>query len=140
MFGKDTHEIKGNTARSNPHEVTTTHYDLPTQVIKKFKDVTTLEEIFFVNRMSMLTSRSDKIKILAVSFMENRTKRTRFNSLKTVANMCDMKGFKVRVMKDDGEFEDLIEPFAALELDVDMSITSKDEHVGKIEMIVRVVK
>ena len=90
--------------------------------------------------MSMLISRSDKINILTVSFVENRTKRTRFNSLKTVANMCDMKGFKVRVMKDDGEFEDLIEPFAALELDVDMSITSKDEHVGKIEMIVRVVK
>ena len=47
----------------------------------------------------MLVSRSDKIKFLIVRFMENRTKRTRFNLLKTVVKMHYRKVFKVRVIK-----------------------------------------
>ena len=54
--------------------------------------------------------------------------------------MCTRKGFKVRVTKADGELEDLTEPFAAPELDVDMSTTAKDEHAGEIESIIRVMK
>ena len=75
-------EIKGKTTRSKPHKVTTTHYDLPKEIIKKHKDATIEADIFFVNSMTMLISRSDKIKFLTVSFMENRTKRTRSNLLK----------------------------------------------------------
>ena len=54
--------------------------------------------------------------------------------------MRDRKGFKFRAIKADGEFEDLVDPFATPELDVDMNITVRDEHVGEIERIVRVVK
>ena len=50
------------------------------------------------------------------------------------------EGFKVRVIKADGEFEDLTKPFAAPEQDVDMNMTKRDEHTGEIERIVRVVK
>ena len=94
----------------------------------------------FVNRMPMWISRSDKIKFVTVSFMENRTKRTRFGLLKTVANMCARNGFKVRFRKSDGEFEDLVEPFVAPKLDVEMNITAIDEHVGEIERSIRVAK
>ena len=54
--------------------------------------------------------------------------------------MCHRKGFKVRAIKADGEFEDLVEPFTAPELDVDMNITARDEHVGEIEGIIKVLK
>ena len=90
--------------------------------------------------MPMLISRSDKIKFLTVSFMENRTKRTRFSLLKTAFNMHHRKGFKVRAIKADGEIEDLVEPFAAPELDVDMNVIARDECAGLIERTIRVVK
>ena len=77
-------------------------------------------------------SRSNKIKFLKVRFMEDRKNRTRFSLLKTVVNMCHRKGFKVRSIKTDGEFEDLVKPFVAPELDVDMNIIARDEHVGEI--------
>ena len=112
IFGKYMHEIKANATRSKPHKVTTTCYDLLKEIVKKHKDVKIEVDIFSVNRIPMLVSRSDKIKFLIVRFMENRTKRTRFNLLKTVANMCHRKGFKVRATKADGELEDLVEPFA----------------------------
>ena len=140
IFGKDMCEIKAKTTRNKPQKLTITYYDLPKEIVKKYKDVAIEADIFFVNRMPMLISRSDKIKFLTVSFIENRTKRTRFNLLKTVANMHSRKGFKVRVIKADGEFEDLTEPFAAPERAVDMNMTIRDEHTDEIERIVRVVK
>ena len=78
-----------------------THYDLPKETTKKCKDATIAVETFFVN----LISRSDRIKFLTVSFMVNRTKITRFNLLKTLANIHVRKSFKVRVTKIDGDFE-----------------------------------
>ena len=54
--------------------------------------------------------------------------------------MHHRKVFKVRAIKADGEFEDLVEPFATPELDVCMNIISRDEHVGEIERISRVIK
>ena len=54
--------------------------------------------------------------------------------------MCHKKGFKVRVIKSYGEFEDLVDPFADQEIDMDMNVTARDEHVGEIERIIRVVK
>ena len=47
------------------------------------------------------------------------------------------KGFKVRVMKTDGEFEDLTETFVAPELDVEINITERDEYVGEIEKLLK---
>ena len=64
--------------------------------------------------------------------MENRIKRTRFSLLKTIVSMHHGKDFKVRAIKADEEFEDLVEPFAAPELYVDMIIISRDEHAGEI--------
>ena len=90
--------------------------------------------------MPLLISRSNKIKFLTVRFMENRTKITRFNLLKTVANMHARKRFKDRVINADREFEYLIDPLAAPELDAKMNITAKDELVGEIERIIRVTK
>ena len=54
--------------------------------------------------------------------------------------MHHIKGFKVRAIKSDWEFEDLVEPFATPEPDIDMNITARDEHVGEIERIIIVVK
>ena len=131
IFGKDTCEIKSKTTRSKPHKVTITYYDIPKEIVKKHKDVTIVVDIFFVNRMPILMSRSDKIKFLTVSFMENRTKWTRFSLLKTIVNMHHRKGFKVRFIKADEEFKDLVEPFESPELDVDKNVTARDEHVGE---------
>ena len=64
-------KIKARTTRSKPHKVTITHYDLPKEIVKKYKDVTIALDVFFVNRIPMLISRIDKIKFLKLSFMEN---------------------------------------------------------------------
>ena len=80
--------------------------------------------------MPMIISRSNKIKFLTVSFMEKRTKRIRFSLLKTIVIMYHKKGFKVRAIKADGEFENLVESFDTPETDVDMNIAARDYHVG----------
>ena len=54
--------------------------------------------------------------------------------------MHHRKGFKVRSIKADGEFEDLVELFATPELHVCMNIRAKDKYLGEIERIIRVVK
>ena len=82
FFVKDVHEIKVKTARSKSHEVTTSCYDLPKEIEKKHKDATIVVGMFFANRMPTSISTSDKTKFLTLSFMENRTKRTRLNLLK----------------------------------------------------------
>ena len=63
------HEMKAKTTRSKPHKVTIICYDLPKEIVKKHKDATISVDMFFVNVMPMLISRSDKINFLTVSFM-----------------------------------------------------------------------
>ena len=64
------HEIKVKNTRSKPHEATISHYDLPKEIVEKYKDPAIVTDMFFANRMYMIISRSYKIKFLKESFME----------------------------------------------------------------------
>ena len=81
-FGKDMCEMQGKTTRQKPNKVTATHCDSPKETMKAHENATKVADTFFANKMPMLLTGSDKMKFLTVSFVEDRTMSTRFNSLK----------------------------------------------------------
>ena len=82
MFGPDLCSMKGKTVRQKPNKVAVDFHDPPKEMTEKCENLTLSADTFFVNKMPMLITRDDEIKFQTISFMENRSKNTRWNSSK----------------------------------------------------------
>lgn len=132
-FGKSEHEIKSKAARGKPNEVTVSHCNLPEEMKQKCNDADMAADTFFANDMPMSLTRSNEIKFMTASFMENRSKRVRLELSKMTFDMCKRKGFKIRTLKADGEFQDPETESAKPEADVDVDTAARKEHAGEME-------
>ena len=90
--------------------------------------------------MPMILTRDDKIKLLTVVFIENRSKNTRLNLILKVINMYKQKIFTPKMLKADNEFEDLTQDLSKPENDFDTNISSRNEHVMDIKRPIRTIK
>ena len=140
IFGPDLYSIQGKTIRKNPKKVIVDFYELPEEIIKKYRNLILSTDIFFVNKMPMILTRDDKIKLLTVVFIEKRSKNTRINLILKVINMYKRKCFTPKILKADNEFKDLTEDLAKPEKDVDTNISSRNEHVGDIKRPIQTIK
>ena len=138
VFGKNMNALKGKTVRKTPCQVETDCVKVPRNVMKVHKNVTLTADIFFVQGQPFFVTLSRNIKFNTVEDIPNKNATTLIKACDNVINLCSKRGFKVTNMLMDGEFSVLKNPL--LERQVQLDLTSANEHAGDIERFVRVIE
>ena len=94
-------------------------------VLHKF--VTLVGDVMFVNNIPFLLTLSREFKFGTVEFLPNRTAPQLGKLLTKVLRLYALRGFIVRVVLMDMEFEKVQDHFALVE----MNTTAAREHVGE---------
>jgi hypothetical protein len=93
-------------------------------------------DFFYVQGLVFLLTKSRKIKLMTATNVLNREKDTQINVLNKVFNMYENRGFNVSSLITDIEFECIRNDIG----DVELQIVPADDHVGDIEVSVKIVK
>ena len=111
---------------------------IPPSILIHHRDVILHIDYFFVNKIPFLHTKSEGINLLTVQGGATRTKGAIIEGIKQVIGTYHSRGFRVRTIHGDGEFDmdDLREAISP----IDLEITGRDEHDGPIERSVRTVK
>jgi hypothetical protein len=126
IWGKNIAALKGKTTRSNMNPVARVYVKLPMESLKLNEEVFITTDIFFVNKISFFLTLSHKICFTAVNHLVDRTVPQFFKAFKEMYQSYLQQGFHVTKVHTYGEFA--------------VDLVSANEHVPKIECIIRVVK
>ena len=97
-------------------------------------------DIFFVNNTPFLITFILKIDFTATSHLPTQKDRYIFKSFWSIYAFYIKGGFKITTVHSDGEFAPVREIIAEMSSGPMVSLTIVNEHVPKIERIIRVVK
>ena len=107
---------------------------VPERVYATHKHCDLSTDIMFVNKIPFLATLSRGIRFGTVSALPNRQTSTIVNRLKQVVRIYRHRGFKIRAIFADSEFEPIRPSFPFLDT------ASADDHVADIERYIRTVK
>jgi hypothetical protein len=138
IFGTDVGALKGKTTRQAPEKARMTGVAVPTEIIDRYKSVTLCGDIMFVNKIPFFVSISRNLKFGTAEMIANRQRKTVFKAVEHVCNLYRNRGFSVKFMLMDNEFECIRGDLA--NLGVTLNTTAQDEHVGEIERYIRTIK
>ena len=138
IFGTQTPLIQGKTIRSpNPKE-RIPRVSIPPSILIHRRDMTLHIDIFFVNKIPFLHTKSEGINLLKVQGGASRSKGVIIDGIKTVIDTYHNRGFRVRTIHGDEEF-DMDDLRASISL-INLEITGRDKHDGPIERSFRTIK
>ena len=138
IFGPDIGSLKGKTVRESSAPVTPVLNDLPAETMLQYRDVTLTMDVFFVNKNMFLVTRSRHIQFTTVENIPNRDPTTLVKCIANVQKIYELRGFTIRHIIADGEFEHIRGPISGLHMA--LNTTSNDEHVPDIERHIRTIK
>ena len=138
IFGPDLGSLKGKTVRKPSTPVLPVLNDLPPEIMLKYREVTLVIDIFSVNKNHFFISRSRHIQYTTVSEIPNHEQATLLGCMTQIQKIYSQRGFVIRHIIADGEFEHLRIPLAGLHMS--LNTCSKDEHVPDIERHIRTLK
>ena len=139
IYGADVYAIRGKTVRSAPKRVVTeTMIPIPPSILTHYKKITLCIDIFYVDKITFLTTISRKILFMTVENITNRKLPTIYNSIKKVIHIYRARGFRVHFVLADNEFKGLRADI--LELKIYLNCAAANEHVPEIERAIRVIK
>ena len=107
IFGSDEGTLQGKTTRRPTHNVGIIQWDVPSDVLSRYKTVTLCIDNMFVNRIPMLLTISLHICFRTVHALDNRLSTTMIAALQSVFALYAARGFDVKLIKADKEFEPL---------------------------------
>ena len=136
IFGATRAGVRGNTVRKKPERVEADYVEIPRDFYVLHKFVTLVGDVMFVNNIPFLLTLSRKLKFGTVEFLPSRTAPQLGKSLIKVLRLYALRGFVVRCIFMDMEFESVKEHCPMVEINT----TAAREHVGEIERQVRTVK
>jgi hypothetical protein len=138
IFGPDIGSLKGKTVRQSTIPIQPVLNDLPLEIMSQYRDVTLTGDIFFVNKIMFLVTRSRHIQFSTVETIPNRKPETVLKALINVRNIYRGRGFNITHLLFDGEYECLRGDMASLQ--IQLNTASNDEHVPDIERFIRTLK
>ncbi len=111
---------------------------LPPPILLHHQNVHLTADLFYVNGMAFLHTKSQFINFLSVQALPSRSARVITRGLIDVIQKYDVRGFKVASLRADNEFDiaylrDSIHP-------IPITNCARGEHVGIIERSIRTVK
>ena len=138
IFGNDIASLKGKTTRNAPDRVRTNIIAVPRFILHKNGTVTLDIDLFYVNRLGFLTSLSQNITFGTVQHVLDRKATTILNGVMAIIEHYLLRGFTVKVINADNEFEPLRKDL--IKMGIATNITSANEHVPRIERRIRLIK
>jgi hypothetical protein len=138
IFGPNLGSLKGKTTRSGTSHVRSAPTNLPIQIMSRYKDVTVAGDIMYVNTIPFFMSVSRHIKFGTAEMITSETAKTLLTAIKQVKRAYAQRGFALRTMLLDGQFEPLRADLAGIGIGVNG--VARDEHVPEIEWYIRTIK
>ena len=128
--------LRGTKTRENPDRVTEGRIEIPRDFYRLHKFVTLSADLMFVGGLPFLITSSRHIKSANAEFVPTRTAQQLAKSLMKVVLMYGRGGFVVNLALIDTEFVK-IKDLCGL---VEVNTTAAQEHVPKVECMIRTVK
>jgi hypothetical protein len=138
ILGPNLGSLKGITARLGTSHVRDTPTTPPIQIMSRYKDVTVAGDIMHVNKIPFFISVSRHIKFGTAEMITSETATTLLVAIKQVKRAYAQRGFALRTMLLDGQFEPLQADLAGI--GITMNGVARDEHVPEIERYIRTTK
>jgi hypothetical protein len=131
IFGKNRAGLRGKSVRVKPARVEIDVVGIPRDFYALHKFVTLVGDVMFVDGLPFLLTRSRDIRFGTVELLPSRTAPQLGSSLMKIVKLYAMRGFVVRCVLMDMEFESVKEHAM-----VPINTTAAREHVGEIERYV----
>jgi len=131
IFGKNIGVLQGKTMRKKMPYVTTAYEDLPTGNIERHGQVTLETDIMNINEVPFVITTSRNIHFCTAELIKNEKAATIAMSIKQVILMYTKRGFTIKHIHGDGQFEHI--KFFLADTDININITGLNEHVPGME-------
>ena len=138
IWGPDVGSLIGKTVRHGQHGVRIEIEPIPREIMENHRNVTLAGDIMKVNKVPFLVSISQNIKFGTVEAINNQKAKTILLAVQNIRRLYRSRGFRVRVMKMDGEFECIRGELA--DMQITLNIVSRNEHVPEVERRIRTIK
>ena len=138
IYGSDVAYLKGtHTDRPPaPHVPTFIPCELPPDILKQHRDITLCLDFYYVQRQAFLHIVDRNIGFRRSFPVPDRTRRTIMKHVPRVIDMYHHRGFHVRDVHADSEFECIRDALSPIALDT----TTTNTHVGEVERSIRTIK
>jgi Reverse transcriptase (RNA-dependent DNA polymerase) len=138
IFGPSVPILKGKTTRSAPTSVVSDYVAVPMQILKANRHISLAADIFFINTIPFFATISEHIKFTTTEHIQSRKLQQLVQAFRNTKAIYTARGFNVHTALMDGEFAPLRHYLA--EHQVQLNLTSANEHVPRIERQIRVIK
>ena len=138
IFGPSTKMLQGKTPAKKGMHVIGFNTRVPLLIAQKYRNVVLTGDIMKINKINFLIIRSRHLKFTTSAFIINQKQETMMKVISQVHELYRGRGFQVRDLLMDGQFQCLEGQLSAL--DINLNICSNAEHVGEIERSIRTVK
>lgn len=138
IYGPDVATLKGKTTKTSaaPHTPTFEAVPLPPPVLEHHRNVTLCIDFFFVQGHAYFHTISRDIGFRTVTPVSDRTMKTILRETHAVIKLYHARGFFVRDLHVDNEFECIRHHL----LPIVLNVVPADSHVGEVERSIRTIK
>ena len=138
IFGPNLGSLKGKTTRRGTEHVDTTLIPIPIDIVKRYRNITLCVDVMKVNKIPFLVTVSRNIRFGTGEVLPNQKDETLLKCIAAVCSLYRHRGFNVRFIHADGQFESMRGGFA--ENNLHLNTAAPDEHVPEIERFIRTIK
>ena len=138
IYGPDIAVLKGKTTRSEAAARVPTFeaVAIPPPILKHHRGITVCADFFYVQGLLFFHTISRGVGFRTVRSVSDRSKPVILKELLAVTSLYTHRGFEVRDIHGDHEFECVRDDLRPIE----MNIVPADSHVGEVERSIRTIK
>jgi hypothetical protein len=138
ILGPDVGSLKGKTVRRKADAVNIKITDIPATIMSHYRDIIVGGDNMFVNKIPFFMTISRHIKFCTAEMLINQTSKTLLAAIKHVKSAYMKRGFNLKLMLMDGQFDHLRADLAGIQ--IELNTVSENEHVPEIERHIRTNK
>ena len=138
IYGPPAPILQGKSTRSQPKRLQVQYTPLPLQIQERHANVNLHIDFFYVNGLPFLHTKSETINFLTVQSGKTRNTRSILEGLSTVIKLYNNRGFKVRGIFGDNEFD--IANLRTELLPTILHVFAAGEHCPIAERSIRTIK
>ena len=122
--------LKGKTTHTMPSPVVSDYVAVPPEILSANCDVMLTGDIFFVNQAPFLATVSENIQLMMAQYIKDCTAPTLLVAILKVQAIYHARGFSIRCILMDNEFELLCDNF--MQNGIDLNVPAANEHIPKL--------
>jgi hypothetical protein len=114
--------------------------NIPATIMSRYQKVTLAGDIMFVNKLPFFITISRHIRSSTSQFLKNKKSDTIFLAIKHVYQTYHKRGFKLKTIMLDGEFDKDGLNGEVAGIGCNFNAVAREEHVPEIERNIRTIK